>query len=166
MAKAIGSSFSAELAAAGLLGLPFSWSPDGDLTFGAAMTTDQISAVEAVYTAHNPATVPLVTQAQAALVAGVSVTSTGTPAINGTYDISPASQGRLAAVSTYILVNSKFPGGVTSYGWVDTSGVPHVFPSTALFQAFATAIADRVSVLEQIARLGVGTIPTAAVGIA
>jgi hypothetical protein len=108
----------------------------------------------------------LAQQAQVALGAGVAVTSTGTPALNGTYPIDPLTQGRIASVSTYILVNGKFPGSATTYAWVDVAGAAHVFPSTAAFQAFATAIADHVSILEQIVFTGTGTLPVATVAIA
>lgn len=54
--KAIGPSFPDELKAAGLLGLPFFWDASGDITFDPSMTAAQVSAVEAVYAAHNPAT--------------------------------------------------------------------------------------------------------------
>lgn len=57
--KNIGPTFSAELSAAGLLGLPFAWASDGALTFGDTMTAEQIAAVEAVYLAHDPAAVSL-----------------------------------------------------------------------------------------------------------
>lgn len=57
--KNIGPTFSAELSAAGLLGLPFAWAADGALTFGDAMTAEQIAAVEAVYAAHDPSAVSL-----------------------------------------------------------------------------------------------------------
>lgn len=52
--KCIGPSFYDELLAAGLAGLPFSWSANGDLTFDQAMTSTQIASVEAVYAAHDP----------------------------------------------------------------------------------------------------------------
>lgn len=57
-AKQIGPTFAAELVAAGLSGLPFSWSDAGVFNFDAAMTQQQRDAVTAVYTAHNPATLP------------------------------------------------------------------------------------------------------------
>src|SRR5215469_8462559 len=54
--KPIGPSFSAELAAAGLLGLPFSWDANGDFLFDGSMTDDQMNAVKAVIAAHSAAT--------------------------------------------------------------------------------------------------------------
>ena len=54
MAKVIGPTFSAELAAAGLLGLPMSWGSDGVIEFDPSMTEEQQAAVLAVYQAHDP----------------------------------------------------------------------------------------------------------------
>lgn len=50
--KKIGTSFAAELAAAGLDGLPFSWGADGALTFDPALSEPQRAAIQAVYDAH------------------------------------------------------------------------------------------------------------------
>lgn len=49
--KKLGKSFATELAAAGLLELPFSWGDDG-LYFGGSLTEAQRSAIQAVYDAH------------------------------------------------------------------------------------------------------------------
>ena len=62
MAKAIGPSFSDELKAAGLFGLPFSWGADGMFQFDPRMTQAQLNAVLAVYAAHDPATPAAPTQ--------------------------------------------------------------------------------------------------------
>jgi hypothetical protein len=114
----------------------------------------------------GPAPPTLAEQAVAAIDAGLAVTSTSTPALNGTYGVDPTAQGRIASVSTYILVNGRFPGGVTAYPWLDVTGAAHVFPTTAAFQAFATALADYVAALDMIAATGSGSLPVAAVTIA
>lgn len=49
----IGPSFTAEITAAGLLGLPFSWDAHGAIEFGPTMTQEQRDAVLAVLAAHN-----------------------------------------------------------------------------------------------------------------
>lgn len=50
----VGKNFLKELKAAGLSELPFSWSSDGDLFFSDAMTPEQVTAVIAVFAAHDP----------------------------------------------------------------------------------------------------------------
>lgn len=52
--KAIGPTFYAEIKAAGLTGLPFSWGDDGKIEFHVDMLQSQRDAVLAVYAAHDP----------------------------------------------------------------------------------------------------------------
>ncbi len=52
--KAIGPTFPAELQAAGVLELQFSWDMDGNIYFGESITEEQKTAIEAVYAAHDP----------------------------------------------------------------------------------------------------------------
>ncbi|WP_423196804.1 hypothetical protein DFLDMN_000329 [Cupriavidus sp. H19C3] len=52
--KAIGPTFPAELEVAGLMGLPFSWSEEGDIFYSDAITDAQMAAIEAVYDKHDP----------------------------------------------------------------------------------------------------------------
>lgn len=54
--KAIGPTFSAELAAYGgaLIGSHFSWRPDGTIEFFEDTPPDVIEGVNAVYAAHDP----------------------------------------------------------------------------------------------------------------
>ena len=100
------------------------------------------------------------------MTAGLTVNSTSEPAINGTYAIDPATQGKIAAVEVYIMKAGTFPGGVSTYPWSDTSGTIHTFPNTATFQAWATAIADHVSAIDTIIATGTGSLPAATVTIA
>jgi hypothetical protein len=51
----IGPSFSEELAAAGLLGLPFAWGTDGRIEYGPEITDEQRKSIEAVLQAHDGA---------------------------------------------------------------------------------------------------------------
>jgi hypothetical protein len=52
--KKIGSTFGEELKAAGLGGLPFSWTEDGDFWFAESLTEEQIERIQAVYADHVP----------------------------------------------------------------------------------------------------------------
>ena len=54
----IGPSFSKELLAAGVAGLPFTWKEDGVIFYGETVTEAQKSQVEAVLAAHDPSTPP------------------------------------------------------------------------------------------------------------
>ncbi len=101
----------------------------------------------------------LAAQAAARISAGLQITSTSTPTLNGTYSVDGIAQGRIAAISTYILVNGKFPRSQTSYSWMDLAEQPHVFTQTAQFQAFATAIADYVAALDEIILTNSGALP-------
>lgn len=88
------------------------------------------------------------TQYQAAIIAGLTITSSGTPSLNSIYAIDPGTQAKIEAVALYIAVNGKFPAGQTSLAWADLSGAVHGFPTTAQFQAFATAVGDYVANLD------------------
>lgn len=80
---------------------------------------------------------------------GVVITSTGTPAVNGTYGIDPVNQAKIAFVSSYITLHSAFPNSQSTLTHLDLAGAPHVFPTTTLFQAFATAVADFVTAVDE-----------------
>ncbi len=95
----------------------------------------------------------------------MELTSTGTPALNGTYAVDPASQMKIMATSQSISVNGKFYGGTTAYPWLDASGATHTFPSVAEFQAFASAVAGYVAALDLIIATNSGTLPTQPVAI-
>lgn len=49
----IGPTFAAEIIAAGLMGLPFAWGPDG-VTYDASLSDEDRARVEAVLAAHDP----------------------------------------------------------------------------------------------------------------
>lgn len=80
--------------------------------------------------------------AQAAFAAGVQITSTATPTLNGTYSLSESSLSRITAEQVYIATTGKFTNGQTTRSWLDAAGAAHIFPSTAAFTAFAEAVAQ------------------------
>ena len=104
-------------------------------------------------------------QATAALGAGVTITSTSTPSLNGNYACDDDAQTFIASIQIYINTNQKFPGSAGTYAYIDMEGQPHTFPDTAAFQVFATAIADYVSDLVHV-QLGIlSQLPSNAVTI-
>lgn len=104
----------------------------------------------------------------AAFAAGLTITSTSTPAINGTYAVDQAAQSRINAIETAILKNGAFPGSSGSQmAYPDIAGKLTVFPSTALFSEFATSVANYVADLDLYAAGATGaTLPNASVTIA
>ncbi|WP_100959021.1 hypothetical protein [Bosea sp. FBZP-16] len=74
--KPIGPTFGAELDAAGLGGLPISWSGDGDLQGLAGLSTKQKSGVKAVLAAHDANRMPLTALKDEAFSLITSVIST------------------------------------------------------------------------------------------
>ena len=83
----------------------------------------------------------------AAMIAGVAISSTGTPAINGTYAIDQASQGKLTSEQVYIATKGSFTNGLASRSWPDANGTFHTFTSVTLFTNMAVAIAQYVDAL-------------------
>lgn len=90
-ATIIGPTFAAEIEAAGLLGLPFAWSPEG-VTYDDRLTAEQRAAIEAVVAAHDPSAIPsapaprfsflefmdLFTEAEQLAIAGAAMTDAAT----------------------------------------------------------------------------------------
>lgn len=105
-------------------------------------------------------------QATAALAGTLTINSTGSPAIDGAYAIDPATQGKIAAVEVYILKNSTFPGGATTYPWPMAAGAIVTFPSTTVYQNWATAIANYISALDIVIAADGGALPPPTVTIA
>lgn len=114
-----------------------------------------------VFATQYPAGWPptLAQQAAAAIAAGLAITSTGTPALDGTYSVDEDAQSEIGWVSNYILVNGKFPGGATQYPWIDMANQNHLFQSTQDFQTFATVVADYVAALVIIIKTNSGDLP-------
>jgi hypothetical protein len=108
----------------------------------------------------------LAEQAQALLNSTVAITSTNTPALDGTYSITSSDQSHINAVITNIMLNNTFPGGVSSYAWPDADGTLHTFPDTTTFKSFATAIAGYVAALYGVAHGTLSALPSNSITIA
>jgi hypothetical protein len=85
----------------------------------------------------------LVQSAYSALSAGLIITSTGTPALNGTYAVDQLSQMDVIAIETSLNAGKGFPGGAATFGYPDAAGAMHSFSQTN-FTDFAAAIRDYV----------------------
>lgn len=79
----------------------------------------------------------------AALAAGITVTSTSTPALNAVYSINLQAQGNVAAIAASIGAAQGLPDGATTVNWLDSAGGSHAF-TAAQFLALADAIRNYV----------------------
>jgi hypothetical protein len=107
----------------------------------------------------------LADQAAAAIASGLAITSTATPALDGTYACDDAAQARINRVSVYLQVNGSFPGGASTIVWVDATGAQHTF-TEAQFKTFTAAIGTYVAALDDVILGIITTMPSATATIA
>lgn len=116
----------------------------GQVEFAEIPTTAQLEAAFSGYAAAAAAAaVPA--QYAAAIAAGLAITSTGTPAVNGTYACDENQQDVITRLQTYIAKTGVFPGGLSSIQLRLVSGAYISIPSVAVFQNIATAIGNYVA---------------------
>jgi hypothetical protein len=116
------------------------------------------------FTAPPAPPVPtLAQQATAALAAGVTITSTATPALNGLYACDVATQNRLSRMYNLIQRGdgASFPNSLSALPWTDMAGAVHTFATVTEFLAFESAIGGYALTLELIIATGAGTLPPA-----
>jgi hypothetical protein len=119
----------------------------GEVLFSSPPTSAQLTAAFSGYAAAATAQAGQVAFS-AAIVAGVQIASTGTPALNGTYALNDTSLARINAEAQYIDNKGTFSNGQATRNWPDQSGALHLFPSTAEFIAFAETVAQYFDALE------------------
>ena len=107
----------------------------------------EVSDNDARYLAYMSPAPTAAQLGQSALYAGLTVSSTGTPSINGTYSCDDASTSNFAKVEGYVTRNNTFPGPSSTQPWVLKNGSVVVIPNTAVFNALATAIANYAALI-------------------
>lgn len=107
----------------------------------------------------------LAQQAAALIAAGLTITSTSTSSLDGTYATDPVSQQHISAEVTSILLNDTFTDGTSSIAWLDAAGASHTF-TVAQFKTFATAVAAFVSACLKCVNGQSTTLPSASATIA
>lgn len=89
--------------------------------------------------------------------AGCAVTSTATPALNGTYALDQPSLFNITSLSAGIAAGKPLPGGGTTFNYPDISSAQHAFTG-ANFLDFAAAIETLIySAQQALAALLAGT---------
>lgn len=117
-----------------------------------------------------PAGPPAPTAAQLAaaayaewIAAGLTVTSAGTPALNGVYAIDAQTQIDISTEAQFVSTFSEFTNGTaTNLSWPLASGTLVTFPTTAAFMSFAKVAAQTVAAAKLAAAQGTA-LPSAAV---
>jgi hypothetical protein len=112
----------------------------------------------------SPAPTPA-SKAAEAMAAGLTITSTSTPAIDGTFTVDQVSQMDIIAIETSLNAGKGFPGGAATFNYADVSGVMHSF-TEANFTDFAAAVRDYVYALKSVIAGASTTIPPATATIA
>jgi hypothetical protein len=108
----------------------------------------------------------LAMQASVILTAGLTIASTSTPAVNGTYACDTDSTVHIQAELLSLLTTQSFTDGTTTIAWPDVAGTVHVFPSGAVFTAFAVAAGKFVASAFKVYNGTSTTLPAASVTIA
>lgn len=103
-------------------------------------------------------------KATALLAAGLTITSTGAPALNATYACDALSQADIVAIETSLNAGKGFPGGATTFNYPDVTGSMHAFTETD-FSDFAAAVRDFVYACKSVAAGASATLPSAAATI-
>ena len=127
--------------------------PTTDATY-----TAWLAAGNQVTVIANPAELYQVMQQQvvpAIQTAGVQITSTSTPALNGSYPIDEGSQTDMSALAAGIAAGKGLPSGSSTFAYPNAEGAEVVFTADQ-FTAFAAAIEAYLYIFNQTlaARLG------------
>lgn len=138
------------------------WLPCGDMvTVGWTFTGNAFIRPAPTPPVLTPAQQAVV-DAQNAISAGINLTSTATPSLNGTYGVGASNQLEINGLVTGIMVTGTFPNNSTTYLLHDKAGNAHTFPDVATFKNFAVAVLNFVAPISQYAASGgaVGSIPS------
>lgn len=119
--------------------------------------------------AYIPQAAPptLAQQAAALIHNGLTITSAGTPALDGVYMVAdnvPFGRQDIANEAQFVASFSEFTNGSTTLEWPQANGTMVTFPSTTKFMAFAKAVAQ-FRAATQIAVISNGTLPSASATI-
>ncbi|WP_175952886.1 hypothetical protein [Burkholderia sp. BCC0405] len=105
-----------------------------------------VAYVNGMLEAYTAPVAPLTIQQQAqnAFSAGLTVTSSSTPSLSGTFSVNNIAQQRVMAEVTSILLNGTFANGSDTAVWQDASGTEHTF-TIAQFKEFASVFSAYVA---------------------
>lgn len=91
-------------------------------------------------------------------LATLTIQSTGSPALNGTYAMDQGTQAQITGIAAGIAAGRGLPGGGSTFNWPDVFGQPHAFSSTN-FLNFASAAESYIYNFTQQLNLLVNNLP-------
>jgi hypothetical protein len=149
------------------------YSPDGTLPKNSIACTQAQAAVAGPWSSIvngvlvvGAQSVSVSKQVRNLLGAGLTVTSTSTPVIDGTYATDSTTISHLQSEMLSILAAGTFADGAGTLIWPDISGTMHVFPSVEVFKNFAVAMAAFVAAAAKVKNGSIGVLPNTSVTIA
>lgn len=153
--------------------IPFTVDPtDTGAEFDVAILHADIIAADTAGTLKIAAYVApvqtLAQQADALIAGGLTVASTATPALNGTYTVAsgaPFGREDIATEAQFVSTFAEFTNGTTSLTWPLANGTFVTFPTTASFMGFAKAAAIFYAACQGVSATGQGSLPSASVTI-
>jgi hypothetical protein len=104
-------------------------------------------------------------QAATLIAAGLTITSTSTPAIDATYPCDQTTQTQLSAEVISLMLNGTFADGSDTIEWMDVNRTGHTM-TIAQFKTVATAIGAYVSGLTKCINGQASALPTSTVTVA
>lgn len=147
---------------------PLTWTPDISSVSPAPQVGWAATLNDGAWAFTAPSAPTAAQQAQAALGAGIVITSTGTPALNATYPTSGPIWEDLKDEAVFIASFAGFSSGASSMAFLLPSGPTITFTATSQLQAVVKAAAMYISALKAIivANPGSGSLPAATATIA
>ena len=138
----------------------------GEVSFTNYATPEQLAAAFPNYAAMEAALTTAQVKSSAAasaISAGVTITSSSTPAVNGIYSCDQNSVANFANVELYVMKNATFPGPSSVRPWLTLDNRIVVIPNTTVFGNIATAIADYVAQVMSYAYGEASSLPSSAI---
>ena len=136
------------------------WIAGGGLPANTALVAGQVGSL---YT--SPASAPTNAQAAAALQArGLTITSTGTPALNAVYAMDQTTIALITSEELYIVANGTFSNGTGTLTWLYAQP-PVTFPNVTSVKTVASTIAQTITALADYGAGATNTAPSMSVTI-
>jgi hypothetical protein len=136
----------------------------GEVLFDHIATASELTSVFSGYTTAVAEVNKAITISEA-FAFGLTVSSTSTPALNGTYSITPTAIAYVDSIVASIDAGRGLPGGQSTFIYKDSSGGSHSF-SSANFLNLAVALRDYVYNLNLYMTGDISTLPLASATIA